>query len=88
MWPDGRLPAVEETLTTRPQPRSAMAGDRRAHQAHRRHHVQLPRGLPVLVGDVGELSPLRLARVVDDHVELAEALGGLGDDPLGRVGAR
>ena len=26
MWPDGRLPAVDETFTTRPQPRSAMAG--------------------------------------------------------------
>ena len=57
-----------------------------AHQAHRRHHVQVPRRLPVLVGNVGELSPLRLARVVDDHVELAEALGRLGDDPLGRAG--
>ena len=57
-----------------------------AHQPHRRHHVQLPSRLPVLVGHVGELSPLRLAGVVDHHVELAEALGRLGDDPLGRVG--
>ena len=86
IWPEGRLPAVEETLTTRPQPRSAIAGIAARISAHRRHHVQLPGRLPVLVGDVVELSPLRLAGVVDDHVEAAEALGRLLEDALARVG--
>ena len=49
---DGRLPDEEHTLTIRPQPRSAMAGRRGAHQSHGRHHVELPLGLPLVVGQL------------------------------------
>jgi PII-like signaling protein len=51
---DGRLPALEQTLTIRPPPRCAIRGRGRAHEPHGRHHVQLPLALPVLVGEVVE----------------------------------
>ena len=54
--------------------------ERLAHQPHRRHHVELPGGVPVVVGHVVEVAPRRRAGVVDDHVDLAEALLGRGDD--------
>ncbi len=55
-WPlGGRRADVDD-----PSP-SALghAWSRRAHRPHRCHHVQLPGGLPVLVGDLVEGAPLR-----------------------------
>ena len=54
----------------------AHAGHERAHRAQRRHHVQLPRRLPVLVGHVVEVAPARGAGVVDQHVRLARRARG------------
>jgi hypothetical protein len=56
-----------------------------AHQAHGRHHTELPRGVPVVVGELAERLDLRRARVVDEDVDRA-ARGPV--DALGRVRGR
>ena len=67
---DGRLPAVDETFTIAPPPRSRIAGSDRADRAHVAHHVQLPRLLPLLVGHLVERrAGSREADVVDEHVD-------------------
>ena len=70
---DGRLPDDEQTLTIRPQPRSAISGAGGAHQPHRRHHVELPLGLPLVVGELLERAHRARAGVVDEHVDAPEA---------------
>ena len=79
---DGRLPAVEETLTIAPPPLPQMrqGGADRSHVAH---HVQLPVRVPLVVGDVLEPRLPRDADVVDEHVEPAERGRGLADGALG-----
>ena len=67
-------PAVLETFTTRPQPRSRMPGTTARIARRQRHHVHLPGRLPVLVGHVVEVAPPRRAGVVDEHVHGPEAL--------------
>jgi hypothetical protein len=49
-------------------------GRGRAHQPHRRHHVQLPLGLPLLIGELLEGANRARARVVDQRVDSAEPL--------------
>ena len=56
------------------------------HQVHRRHHVQVPLGLPVGVLELVERLDLRRACVVDQNVDAAEAGLALGHDPLGGAG--
>jgi hypothetical protein len=54
-----------------------------AHEPHRRHHVELERGVPVGVVELVERLDLRRAGVVDEDVDgAARALG----DPLRGVG--
>ena len=74
---DGRFPEELETLTTRPQPRSAIDGAAARVRRHRRHHVQLPCRVPILVRDVVEIAAAGGAGVVDEHVELAQAFSCL-----------
>ena len=58
----------------------------RAHEAHRRHHVQLPLRAPVLVGELVERPREARAGVVDEHVDAAHLLGAGGDDALVDLG--
>ena len=84
---EGRLPAVEQTLTTRPQPRSAIGGSGRPHRPQRRHHVELVlASRQSCVGDVVEVAPAGDAGVVDEHVEGAELLARARQHPLAGVG--
>ena len=73
--------AVDATFTIRPHPRRH-PGDRRPHRPQRRHHVQLPGLVPVLLGHHVEVAPARGAGVVDEDVQAAEALLAGGDDPV------
>ena len=81
------MPAVEATLTTRPQPRSAIAGTAARISRIGRHHVQLPGGVPVLLRHVVEVAPARGAGVVDERRRARRSGSvGLGEDPLAGVG--
>ncbi len=60
----------------------------RAHQPHRRHHVQLPLDVPVLVAQLVERPHRARARVVHQHVERAEAPLALLHHQLRRGGCR
>ena len=67
-------------------PAAARRGHRRrerAHQAHRRHHVQVPLVLPVLVAQLFERPGPARAGVVHQR---PGRLGTGGEDALGRVG--
>lgn len=76
------MPAVEQTLTILPQPRSAIEGGGRAHRPQGCHHVELVLGVPILIGNVVEVAPLGGAGVVDEHVHVAEMLVGGRHHPL------
>ena len=81
------MPAVRGDVDDAAPAALAHAGGRGPHQAHRRHHVQLPGGVPVLVGDVVEVAPAwRCPALLTSDVGGAEALLGRGEDALGGVG--
>ena len=87
---DGRLPAVEETLTI-DTAASSQQRQRRTDRADVAHDVELPVGVPLLVGDVLEPRLPRDADVVHEHVEPAErsrrvAHGSLGLARASQVG--
>ncbi len=88
MTPDGRFPAVDETLTMVPAPRSRIPGQRGARGADRAHQVELERRLPVGIGQLVEPADLRAADVVDETVDPAELGLRRTHDPLGLARAR
>ncbi len=61
---------------------------RSANRSDVAHHVQLPVGVPLVVGNVLEARVPRDPDVVDEHVEPAERGARLGDRTLGLTGAR
>ena len=79
---EGRLPAVEETLTIDALPEVPEGRQRRPDRPHEAHQVELPVGVPFLVGDVLEACVTRDARVVDEDVEAAEGADGILDRAL------
>ena len=85
---EGRLPAVDETLTIAPRAALAHPRQRRAGGADGAHQVELERRLPVGVGQLVELADLGAADVVDEAVDAAEPLDRGRDDPLRLAGPR
>ena len=83
---DGRLAAVDETLTIAP-PALACAGS--AARVARTAVIRLSSNdaLPVVVGQLGELADLGAADVVDEAVDAAETLERSRDQPLGLAGS-
>ena len=79
---DGRLPAVEDTLTIAGALGLAQVRQRGADRPHIAHDVQLPVRVPLVVVDVLEPRLTRDAGVVDEHVEPAERGDRLGNGPL------
>ena len=79
---DGRLAAVEETLTIVPAPRSRIPVQRGPRRPHRTEQVELERGLPDLVRYVLELPDLAVTDVVDEHVEASVPVDRLLHDAL------
>ena len=79
------MPAVEQTLTTRPQPRSAIAGA--AARIARSGAITLSSqaACQSSSGTSSRSRQLGGAGVVDEHVEGAEALVGCGEHPLAGV---
>ena len=73
-------------MTIRPQPPLGHRRRRRAHQPHRRHHVQLPLRLPVLVGQLVERADGARAGVVDQHVDPPEAAQARAREALAGIG--
>ena len=84
---DGRFPAVDETFTIAPPP-SRSDGQGGANRAHVAHDVELPVGIPLLVGHLLEARLPRDADVVDENVEATESVHRLGDGALGLAGER
>ena len=85
---DGRLPAVEDTLTIARTVAVREVRQRGADRPHVAHDVQLPVRVPLVVGHVLEPRLPRDADVVDEHVEPAESSRGLCDGALGLSGRR
>ena len=50
----------------------AHPGQHRLDRADEAHHVQLPHGLPLLLGQLVELGQIRVADVVHEHVDRAD----------------
>ena len=80
---DGRLPAVDETLTMAALVASRRCGKPARIVAHVAHDVQLPVRVPLVVSDFLEPRMARDAGVVHEHVEPAEGGDCLRDGPLG-----
>ena len=69
----GSCTALDWTATTRPQPRSAICGSRRAQDRHRREHERAVRGLPLLAREAERIRVRRRpAGVGDVDVDRAE----------------
>ena len=85
---DGRLAAVEETLTIAPAPRSLHPGKHGLGGAHGAHQVDLPGALPDLLGQLVETVDLGPADVVDEAVDAAERLERRVDHALRLAGRR
>ena len=84
--PDGRLAADEQTLTIRPQPRSAMLGAAARMARNGASTFSSQAACQSSSGTSSMGAPLSGAGVVDQHVEAVEALRGSGGHPLAGVG--